>query len=60
MIGQRGYGEKNKEKWCICVDLTNLHNLSKYSFSLPKLDWLIDFTTDFKYLSSLNANSGYH
>jgi len=29
MTGQHGYSEKNEEKWRICVDLTNLHNLFK-------------------------------
>jgi hypothetical protein len=53
--------KKLNEKWLICVDFTVLNKACpKNSFSLPKINRLLDSTTRFEYVSSLDADSGYH
>lgn len=43
------------------VDFTNLNQTcTKDCFLFPKIDQLMDETTRFEYLSSLNAYSRYH
>jgi hypothetical protein len=45
----------------MCVDFTDLNKAyPKYNYPLPKINQLVDSTTSFKCLSSLDANSGYH
>jgi len=53
--------KKSNDKWRICVDFTNLNKVClKDSYHFSKIDCLVDATTGFKYLSSLNVNSRYH
>jgi len=53
--------KKPNEKWWMLIDFTNLNKAYlKYNFSLSKIDCLVDSTTGFEYLSSLDTNSGYH
>ena len=53
--------KKSNDKWWICVDFTNLNKVCpKDSYHFSKIDCLVDAITGFKYLSSLNVNSGYH
>jgi transcription antitermination factor NusA-like protein len=53
--------KKSNGKWRICVDFTDLNKACpKDSYSLPRIDRLVDATMGFKFLSSLDANSGYH
>lgn len=43
------------------MDFINLNKAYPYdSFHLSKIDKLVDSTIGFKFLSSLDANSGYH
>lgn len=53
--------KKLNEKWRICVDFIALNKACpKNSFSLPKSNKLLDSTTRFEYVSSLDADSRYH
>jgi len=53
--------KKSNDKWQICVDFTNLNKVCpKDSYHFSKIDCLVDATTGFKYLNSLNINYGYH
>jgi len=52
---------KTNRKWQMYVDFTYLNKVClKDSFSLPKIDILVDFIVGFKFLSSLDANFRYH
>lgn len=45
----------------MCVDFTDLNKAyPKYNYPFYKIDQLVDSTTSFEYLSSLDANSRYH
>jgi hypothetical protein len=53
--------KKSNGKWRMCVDFTDLNKACpKDSYPLPRIDRLVDATMGFKFLSSLDANSGYH
>ena len=48
-------------KWRVCVDYTDLNEAcSKDSFSLSRIDQIVDATVGHKILSFLDAFSGYH
>nr|CAN76908.1 hypothetical protein VITISV_006597 [Vitis vinifera] len=52
---------KKEGKWRVCVDYTNLNNACpKDSFSLPRIDQIVDSTFRQGMLSFLDAFSGYH
>ena len=52
---------KNDEKWSMCVDFTDLNKACpKDSFSLPKIDQLIDAMVRHECMSFLDAYRGYH
>ncbi|XP_034678873.1 uncharacterized protein LOC117909081 [Vitis riparia] len=52
---------KNEGKWRVCVDYTNLNNACpKDSFSLPRIDQIVDSTAGQGMLSFLDTFSGYH
>jgi hypothetical protein len=45
----------------MCVDFTDLCKAYiKDSYPIPKFDRLVDAAIGFEFLSSLEANSGYH
>ncbi|GMI69984.1 hypothetical protein HRI_000667700 [Hibiscus trionum] len=53
--------KKSSEKWRMFVDFTNLNKeCPKYSFSLPSIDRLVDVSTGHKYISFMDAFSGYN
>jgi transcription antitermination factor NusA-like protein len=53
--------KKSNDKCWMCVDFIDLNKAySKDSYSLLKIDHLVDATVGFEFLSSLNANSSYH
>jgi len=53
--------KKSNGKWRMCVDFTNLSMAClKDSFSLPRIDQLVDSTTRHKLLSFMDALSGYN
>ncbi|KAJ4717122.1 Transposon Ty3-G Gag-Pol polyprotein [Melia azedarach] len=52
---------KPNEKWCICVDFTNLNKACpKDSFPLPRIDQLVDVTAGHELLSFMDAFSSYN
>ena len=52
---------KNGEKWRVCVDYTNLNDVfPKDSFSLPRIDEIVDSTVRHEILSFIDAFFGYH
>ena len=53
--------KKDNCKWRICVDFTNLNKACRNDSSLlSKMDRIIDSMVGFEFLSSLDANLGYH
>ena len=53
--------KKRNDKWTMCVDFTDLNKAyPKDSFSLPRIDQLVDSTTGHKLLSFMDAFSGYN
>ena len=53
--------KKANGKWRICVDFTDLNKACpKDSYSLPRIDQLVDSTTRHKLLSFMDAFSGYN
>jgi len=53
--------KKANGKWRICIDYTDLNKACpKDSFSLPKIDELVDATTGHQLLSFMDAFSGYN
>lgn len=53
--------KKKNGKWRVCVDFTDLNRACpKDSFSLPKIDQLIDATARHDRMSFLDAYRGYH
>ena len=52
---------KPNGKWRTCIDFRNLNKACpKYSFSLSRIDQLVDETTRHKLLSFIDAYSGYN
>ena len=48
-------------KWKVCVDYTDLNDACpKDSFLLPRIDQIVDASSEHRMLSFLNAFSGYH
>ena len=48
--------KKVKEKWRICIDYTDLNKACpKDSFPLPRIDKLVDATTEHELLSFMDA-----
>ena len=61
LVGKCGRGAKNGGKWQVCVDYTNLNDVCpKDSFSLPRMDQIVDSTARHGMLSFLDAFSGYY
>ena len=53
--------KKANGKWKMCVDFTDLNkSCSKDSFSLPRIDQLVDSTVGHKLLTFMDAFSGYN
>ncbi|XP_075663177.1 uncharacterized protein LOC142632703 [Castanea sativa] len=53
--------KKANEKWRICVDFTDLNKACpKDSYSLPRIDILVDFTACHQLLSFMDAFSSYN
>ena len=53
--------KKNNGKWRLYADFTDLNKACpKDCFPLPSIDKLVNATTSYEYLTSLNALSGYH
>jgi hypothetical protein len=53
--------KKRNDKWRMCVDFIDLNKAYlNDSYPLPKIDHLVDSTTSFEYLSSLNGNYENH
>ncbi|XP_070682894.1 uncharacterized protein [Malus domestica] len=54
-------GKKEKGKWRVCVDYTNLNRACrKDCFPIPKIDQTVDATAGYALLSFLDAYSGYN
>ena len=52
---------KKGGKWRVCVDYTDLNDAyPKDSFSLPRIDQIVDASSGHRMLSFLDAFSGYH
>ncbi|KAJ4769499.1 Pol-polyprotein [Rhynchospora pubera] len=52
---------KSNGKWRMCIDYTDLNKACpKKPFPLPSIDAMIDSTAGFKYLSFMDAYSGYN
>ena len=52
---------KKEGKWKVCVDFTDLNKaFSKESFSLSKIDLIIDVTSKHELFSFMDAFLGYH
>ena len=61
MVGQCGGGTKKGCKWRVCVDYTDLNDAcSKDNFPLPRINQIVDASTEHGMLSFLDAFSGYH
>jgi hypothetical protein len=53
--------KKNKVDWRMCVDYTDLNkHCLKDPFELPRIDQVVDSTTECSMLSFLDFYSGYH
>jgi len=53
--------KKANEKWRMCVDFTDLNKVClKDSFSLPRIDQLVDSTAGHRLLTFMDAFSGYN
>ena len=53
--------KKTNKKWRICIDYTDLNRVCpKDSFSLPKIDQLVDATSSHRLLSFMDAFAGYN
>ena len=53
--------KKSNGKKRMCVDFTNLHKAcSKDSFPLPRIDALVDYTSEYGLLSFMDAFSSYN
>lgn len=53
--------KKSNEKYRMCINFTDLNQACpKNCYLLPDINKLIDATTGFEYLSSLDGMSGYH
>nr|GEU68055.1 hypothetical protein [Tanacetum cinerariifolium] len=53
--------KKTDEAWRMCVDFTNINKACpKDCYSLPEIDWKVDFLFDFKIKCFLDAYKGYH
>ena len=53
--------KKANGKWIMCVDFTDLNNACpKDSFPLPRIDQLMDSTARHKFLTFIDAFSGYN
>ncbi|KAM2080626.1 hypothetical protein ACFX1T_034375 [Malus domestica] len=54
-------GKKEKGKWRVCVDYTNLNRAcQKDCFPIPKIDQTVDATAGYALLSFLDAYSSYN
>jgi len=52
---------KPNGEWRMCIDFTDLNEACpKDCYPLPRIEQLVDQTGGYEYLSSLDANSGYH
>ena len=52
---------KKNNKWRMCIDYTSLNKACpKDPFALPRIDQVINSTTECELLSFLDAYSGYH
>ena len=52
---------KKNDKWRVCMDYTNLNDACpKDTFPLPRIDLIVDATTDYELLPFLEAYSGYN
>ena len=52
---------KKGGKWRVCVDYTNLNDVCpKDSFPLPRINQIVDATSEHEVLFFLDAFSGYH
>uniref|UniRef100_A0A2N9I869 Integrase catalytic domain-containing protein n=1 Tax=Fagus sylvatica TaxID=28930 RepID=A0A2N9I869_FAGSY len=53
--------KKNNRKWRVCIDFTDLNKACpKDPFPLPKIDQLVDATSNHQRMSFLDAFQGYH
>ena len=53
--------KKKNGKWRVCIEFTNMNKAcSKDSFMLPKIDQLVDATTEFEWMRFLDAYLGYN
>ena len=53
--------KKSNGKWQMCVDYTDFNKAcSKDSYPLPSIDGLVYAASDFRFLSFLDAYSGYN
>jgi len=51
--------KKKNGKWRVCIDFTNLNQVClKDSFSLPRIDHMVDVTAYYELLSFMVAYSG--
>ena len=49
--------KKSNKKWQMCIDYTNLNKACpKDSCALPSIDGLVDVTSDFHFLSFMDAH----
>ena len=53
--------KKANDKWRLCIDFTDINRACpKDSFPLPRIDLIVDATTDHELLSFMDAFSGYN
>ena len=61
LAGKRRHGKKANGKWRMCVDFTDLNKACpKDSYTLARLDTLVDSTVRNQLLSFMDAFSGYN